>query len=57
MKYIIQSIKVGKIGDEFKPNPGENINIQALIDIGLITIEESTETPKKTSTIKKTPKE
>jgi hypothetical protein len=57
MKYVIQSIKVGIIGDEFQPNPGENINIQALIDGGFISIEESTDTPKKPSTIKKTPKE
>ena len=57
MKYVIQSIKVGVIGDEFQPNPGENINIQALIDGGFISVEESTDTPKKPSTIKKTPKE
>ena len=57
MKYVIQSIKVGVIGNEFQPNPGENINIQALIDGGFISIEESTDTAKKPSTIKKTTKE
>jgi hypothetical protein len=55
MKYIIQSIKVGKIGDEFEPSEG--INISALLDGGFIAVQESTDTPKKPSTIKKTPKE
>lgn len=55
MKYVIQSERLGKIGDSFEP--AEGVNIQALIDGGFIAIEESTDTPKKTSTIKKTPKE
>tara|TARA_R110000868_G_C10495510_1_gene730618 strand:- start:213 stop:380 length:168 start_codon:yes stop_codon:yes gene_type:complete len=55
MKYVIKSMKVGVIGEEFEPNPG--INISALLDGGFIAIQESTDTPKKTPTIKKTPKE
>jgi hypothetical protein len=57
MKYVIQSIKLGTIGDEFLPNPGENINMEALIEGGFVSVEESTETTKKTPTIKKTTKE
>ena len=55
MKYVIQSIKLGEIGDIFEPSEG--INIPALLDGGFISIQESTETPKKSSTIKKTTKE
>jgi hypothetical protein len=55
MKYVIKSIKVGVIGAEFEPNPG--INISALLDGGFIAIQESTDSTKKTPTIKKTPKE
>jgi hypothetical protein len=55
VKYVIQSERLGKIGDSFES--AEGVNIQALIDGGFIAIEESTDTPKKTSTIKKTPKE
>ena len=54
MKYIINSPKVGTVGDEFKPAQG--INIQALLDGGFI-VEESTDKPKKSPTIKKDPKE
>ena len=55
MKYVIKSERLGKIGDSFKP--AEGVNIEALIDGGFIAVEESTDIPKKTSTIKKTPKE
>lgn len=56
MRLKIMSIKVGTVGDYFEPTPG--INVQALIDGGFIAYEsESTETPKKSSTIKKTTKE
>ena len=56
MKLKILSNKVGKVGAYFEPTPG--INVQALIDGGFIAYEpESTDTPKKSSTIKKTPKE
>lgn len=55
MKYVIQSIKVGEIGDIFEPTEG--INISALLDGGFIAIQESTDSPKKSSTIKKTNKE
>ena len=55
MKYVIQSERLGKVGDSFKP--AEGVNIEALIKGGFIAFEESTDTPKKTSTIKKTPKE
>jgi hypothetical protein len=55
MKYVIQSIKLGEIGDIFEPSEG--INISALLNGGFIAIQESTETPKKSSTIKKTTKE
>ena len=55
MKYVIQSIKLGVIGDEFQPSPG--INVEALLDGGFIAIQESTDSNKKTPTIKKTPKE
>ena len=55
MKYIIQSIKVGTLGDTFEPTEG--INIEALLDGGFIAIQESTDSPKKSSTIKKTTKE
>jgi hypothetical protein len=56
MKLKILSDKVGKVGAYFEPTPG--INVQALIDGGFIAYEsESTETPKKSSTIKKTTKE
>ena len=54
MKYIINSAKVGTVGDEFIPVQG--INIQALIEGGFI-VEQSTDTVKKSSTIKKEPKE
>jgi len=54
VKYIINSSKVGTVGDEFTPVQG--INIQALIDGGFI-VEESTDKPKKSPTIKKEPKE
>ena len=54
MKYIINSVKVGTVGDEFIPTQG--INIEALIDGGFI-VEQSTDTAKKSSTIKKEPKE
>ena len=55
MKYVIQSERLGKVGDSFKP--AEGVNIEALIEGVFIAVEESTDTPKKTSTIKKTPKE
>lgn len=55
MKYVIQSERLGKVGDSFEP--AEGVNIEALIEGGFIAVEESTDTPKKTSTIKKTPKE
>ena len=60
MKLKILSNKVGKVGAYFEPTPG--INVQALIDGGFVAYEsepefESTETPKKSSTIKKTTKE
>lgn len=54
MKYKIVSIKVGPVGEEFIPTEG--INIQALLDGGFI-VEESTDKPKKSPTIKTTPKE
>ena len=54
MKYIINSVKVGTVGDEFVA--AEGINIQALLDGGFI-VEESTDKPKKSPTIKKEPKE
>lgn len=54
MKYIINSVKVGNVGDVFEPTEG--INIQALLDGGFI-VEESTDKPKKSPTIKKEPKE
>jgi hypothetical protein len=55
MKYVIKSMKVGIIGDEFEPSAG--INVAALLDGGFIAIQESTDSTKKTPTIKKTPKE
>ena len=55
MKYVIKSLKVGIIGDEFEPSAG--INVAALLDGGFIAIQESTDSTKKTPTIKKTPKE
>ena len=56
MKLMIMSSKVCKVGDYFEPSEG--VNVQALIDGGFIAYEpESTDTPKKSSTIKKTPKE
>jgi len=55
MKYVIKSIKLGTIGDEFEPNPG--INVSALLVGGFIALQESTDSTKKTPTIKKTPKE
>ena len=56
MKYLIASAKLGKVGDEFKPSIG--VNVDALIAGGFVTVQkESTETPKKSPTIKKTPKE
>ena len=55
MKYVIQSIKLGVIGEEFVPVAGTNI--AALLDGGFIAIQESTDNIKKTPTIKKTPKE
>jgi hypothetical protein len=55
VKYIIQSERLGKVGDAFEVTEG--INIQALIDGGFIAIQESTDSTKKTPTIKKTPKE
>jgi hypothetical protein len=54
VKYIINSAKVGTVGDEFIAVQG--INIQALIDGGFI-VEQSTDTVKKSPTIKKEPKE
>ena len=54
MKYIINSTKVGTVGNDFIPVQG--INIQALIDGGFI-VEQSTDTVKKSPTIKKEPKE
>ena len=54
MKYVINSPKVGTVGDEFVV--AEGINIQALLDGGFI-VEESTDKPKKSPTIKKDPKE
>ena len=55
MKYVIQSERLGTVGNTFEPTEG--INIQALIEGGFIAAEESTDTVKKPSTIKKTPKE
>jgi hypothetical protein len=55
VKYVIQSERLGKIGDSFEP--AEGVNIDALIKGGFIAVEESTDSPKKTPTIKKTPKE
>ena len=56
MKLRILSNKVGTVGAYFEPTPG--INVQVLIDGGFIAEEsESTEIPKKSSTIKKTTKE
>ena len=55
MKYVIQSERLGKVGDAFKVTEG--LNIQALIDGGFIAVEESTDTIAKPSTIKKTTKE
>ena len=55
MKYVIKSMKVGIIGDEFEPNAG--FYVAALLDGGFIAIQESTDSTKKTPTIKKTPKE
>jgi hypothetical protein len=55
MKYVIQSERLGKIGDSFEP--AEGVNIEALIEGGFIAVEESTDISKKPSTIKKTPKE
>lgn len=46
---------MGVIGEEFVPVAG--INIQALLDGGFIAIQESTDSTKKTPTIKKKPKE
>jgi hypothetical protein len=54
VKYLINSPKVGTVGDEFVA--AEGINIQALLDGGFI-VEESTDKPKKSPTIKKDPKE
>lgn len=55
MKYVIKSERVGKIGNIFEP--AEGVNIDALIEGGFIVAEESTDSTKKTPTIKKTPKE
>jgi hypothetical protein len=52
---MIQSNKLGIIGDHFEPTEG--INIEALLEGGFIIVDESTETVKKSSTIKKTTKE
>ena len=54
MKYLINSPKVGTVGEEFVA--AEGINIQALLDGGFI-VKQSTDTPKKSPTIKKEPKE
>lgn len=51
MKYIIQSEKVGKIGDEFVPTEG--INVDALLEGGFI----STAGEIKSSKVKSEPKE
>lgn len=55
MKYVIKSERLGAIGSLFEP--GKGINIEALIEGGFIAAQESTDSPKKTPTIKKTPKE
>lgn len=46
MKYIIESPKLGKVGDEFIPADG--INVEALIEGGFI----STAKPPKSSKVK-----
>ena len=51
MKYIIQSDRIGKIGDEFIPDDG--INIGALLEGGFI----STAIETKSSKVKSEPKE
>jgi hypothetical protein len=50
-KYIIQSSRIGKIGDQFIPTDGTNI--EALIEGGFI----STATETKSSKVKSEPKE
>jgi len=58
-KYLVVSEKVGVVGDYFEP--GEYINVQALIEGGFIAVENdgdiSTVKPKKSPTIKTAPKE
>ena len=49
--YIIISPRLGTPGDTFEPADG--INVQALIDNGLI----STDKPKKSSKVKEAPEE
>jgi len=49
--YIIVSPRLGTPGDKFEPTDG--INVQALIDGGLI----STDKPKKSSRVKEAPEE
>jgi hypothetical protein len=44
MKYIIQSDKVGKIGDEFIPDEG--INVEALLEGGFISTASEPKSPK-----------
>ena len=46
MKYIIESAKIGEVGDEFIPADG--INIEALLEGGFI----STAKPAKSSKVK-----
>jgi len=49
--YVIVSPRLGTPGDKFEPIDG--INVQALIDGGLI----STDKPKKSSKVKEAPEE
>jgi hypothetical protein len=51
MKYIVQSEKVGKVGEEYIP--AEGINVEALLEGGFI----STATESKSSKVKSEPKE
>lgn len=50
-KFIIQSERIGKIGDTFEPIEG--VNIDALIAGGFISTDKKTKTPK----IEEAPKE
>lgn len=43
-KYLIQSDRLGKIGDVFEP--AEGINVDALLDGGFISTEKKTKSPK-----------